>query len=199
MPFPGMVPDKIIKFKKKLFCANHKIKSSKNDLIQLVNWSKNNEKLWYNTNIIANDNEKQYCEASLVNIDDNYLIAYLRDNSGHRRSIYYAKSIDGINWDEPEKLKGIVGQRVTAIRDNDIIIGTYRNTKEVKLSLFYHPVNKIEKIEKIDIDNEYIENLYHFGYSGITKISENKFIVIYYIKNDFSNPFIKMAVIKRIK
>ncbi len=197
-PFPGMVPDKIIKFKNKLFCANHKIKSQKNDLIQLVSWSKDNGELWYDTNIIANDNIRQYCEASLVNIDNNYLIAYLRDNSGHRRSIYYTKSKDGINWDEPERLGNIVGQRVTAVRDNDIIIGAYRNTKEVKLSLFYHPINKENKVKKIDIDDEYSENLYHFGYTGITKISENKFIIVYYIRKDFSNPLIKMAIIKRI-
>ena len=37
-PLPGMVHDKIISFKDKLFCANHKVKSQRNDLIQLVSW-----------------------------------------------------------------------------------------------------------------------------------------------------------------
>ena len=197
VPFPGMVPDRIVKFKNKLFCANHKIKSPKNDLIQLVSWSRDNGRLWYDTSIIANDTKRQYCEASIMNIDDKYLIAYLRDNSGHQKSIYYTKSEDGTNWSKPEALGDIVGQRVTAIRDDDIIIGTYRNTKEVKVSLFYYPVNKEQEINKFDIDEEYPENMYHFGYSGITKISDNRFLVAYYIRNDFLTPVIKTAIIKR--
>ena len=110
-PFPDMVPDKIIKFKNKLLCANHKIKSIKNDLIQLVSWSRDKGRTWYDCNVIADDDERRYCEASLVNIDDKYLIAYLRDNSGHRRNIYYTKSEDGIYWDEPKRLKEVIGQR----------------------------------------------------------------------------------------
>ena len=39
-PLPGMVPDKIIPFKDKYFCANHKIKNTYNHLIQLMSWSK---------------------------------------------------------------------------------------------------------------------------------------------------------------
>jgi len=198
VPFPGMVPDKIIKFKNKLYCANHKIKSPKNDLIQLVNWSRDNGKLWYDTSIVANDSIRQYCEGSIVNIDDKYLIAYLRDNSGHQRSIYYTKSEDGTNWSEPEALGDVVGQRVTAIKDNNIIIGAYRNTKEVKVSLFYHPIDKEQEIKIFDIDEEYSDNLYHFGYTGIAKIDDNRFLVVYYIRNEFSNPVIKTAIIKRI-
>jgi len=198
LPFTGMVPDKMVKFQDKYFCANHKIKSRDNKLIQLVNWDKKiGEDVWYDCNIVANDPKQQYCEASLVNVDDKYLVAYLRDNSGHVRPVYYTKSKDGLKWDKPNRLKGIFGQRVTAIRDDDMIIGAYRNTEDIRLSLFYHPVGKERKVKIFDIDQESRYNLYHFGYTGITKTSPNAYIVSYYIKNKAKNPFIKIAFLER--
>lgn len=195
-PLIGMVPDKIIPFKDKLFLGNHKIKSIKNDLIQLVNWSKDGE-MWYDCNIVANSQDRQYCEGSFINVDDQYLVSYLRDNTWHFKSIYYTKSEDGINWSDPEALGNIMGQRVTAIRDDDIVIGAYRNTREICVSLFYHPIGEENKVERFDIESEYRENLYHFGYTGIIKISKDTFAVAYYIKNDEKSPFIKIAFIKR--
>ncbi len=195
-PLIGMVPDKIISFKGKLFLGNHKIKSSKNDLVQLVNKSDDGE-LWYDCSIVANKEDRQYCEGSFVNVDDQYLISYLRDNQWHFKSVYHTKSEDGINWSDPEALGDIVGQRVTAIRDNDIIIGAYRNTKEICVSLFYHPVGEEGKVKRFDIESERRENLYHFGYTGIVKISKDTFALAYYIKNDENSPFIKVAMIKR--
>ena len=197
-PIIGMVPDKIIKFKNKLFLGNHKIKSPKNDLIQLVNYSEDGGNLWYNCSIVANKKDRQYCEGSFVNIDNEYIISYLRDNSWHYKPIYYTKSENGINWSEPEPLGDIIGQRVTSIKDDDIIIGAYRNTRDIKVSLFYYPIGEEEKVEKIDIDKEIRENLYHFGYTGIVKISKNIFAVAYYMQNEEKNPFIKIAFVERI-
>ncbi len=196
-PLIGMVPDKIIPFKDKLFLGNHKIKSSKNDLVQLVNWSKDGD-LWYDCSIVANAQDKQYCEGSFVNVDDKYLVSYLRDNTWHFKSVYYTKSEDGINWSYPEALGSIMGQRVTAIRDDNMIIGAYRNTKEICVSLFYHPIGKEREVKRFDIESESRENLYHFGYTGIIKISEDTFIVAYYIKNNEKSPFIKIAFVKKI-
>jgi hypothetical protein len=193
-PMPGMVPDKIILFKNKYYCANHKIKSEKNDLIQLVSWSKNKE-LWYNTNIVANHEKRQYCEASTVNVNSDYLITYLRDNSSHRRNIYTTTSEDGINWSEPRKLS-IFGQRVTAILDEkDITVGTYRNTDTCTVSIFNHNLKR-NRIKTFDIDREYRKNQYHFGYTGLIKI-KNTYLVAYYIKQDEKNPYIKLAFLEK--
>ena len=202
-PFPGMVPDKIIKFKDKFFCANHKIKSSKNDLIQLISWSKDS-KLWYDTNTVANDSEHQYCEASIVNMDNVYMTAYLRDNSGHKKYIYTAQSKDGINWSRPKKIP-IFGQRVTAIKKNkNTVVGAYRNTdvlqvsdttSHVKLSLFSHNLDT-NKVESHDIDWEYARNQYHFGYTGLAE-TEKEYLVVYYIRQDKYHPYIKLVFINK--
>ena len=205
-PFPGMVPDKIISFKNKLFCANHKIKSFRNGLIQLVSWSKDNGRLWYDTNIMAHDNHKQFCEASVVNMGD-YLIGYLRDNSGHRRESYTVSSNDGICWNEPEKLP-IFGQRITALKDEDkkdSIVGAFRNTDPtdlfapmLKVSAFEHDIENDEIILS-DIDLEYPENQYHFGYTGMVRTNPDEYIIAYYIKNNDGNPYIKLAYISKVK
>ena len=191
-PIPGMVPDRIIKFKDKLLCANHKIKSPKNDLIQLISWSRDNGKTWYDTNIVANHLEKQFCEASVVNMGC-YLIAYLRDNSGHMRNIWYVLSEDGINWRKPIKLP-IFGQRVTAIRDENEIVGTYRDSQNIAVGMFRHDLSK-KKIKKVDIDWEYKTNQYHFGYTGLIKIGPNSYIVVNYTKQDEINPYIKLMFV----
>lgn len=217
---PGMVPDKIIEFKDKLFCANHKIKSNdtsynRKGLIQLVSWSRDRGKTWYDTNIMADSDKQKYCEASVVNMG-NYLIAYLRENSGHKKNIYTVTSNDGIYWSKPKKLS-IFGQRVTAIKDGDTVIGTYRNS-EIKgdkkkgryrfgeilkgekchVSIFEHNLENY-KISFNHIDWEYYDNQYHFGYTGIAKISDNKYLVTYYIMQDAKKPFIKLAFVSKIK
>ena len=202
-PFPGMLPDKIIKFKDKYYCANHKIKNTKNELIQLVSWSRD-KKLWYDTNIVAHHKNRQYCEASVVNINNNYMIAYLRDNSGHKRNIYTTKSKDGVNWSKPYKLP-IYGQRVTALKrkDNslikpfkrDYVVGAYRNTDNCKVSIFNHNL-KTNRIESCDIDWEHRHNQYNYGYTGMAE-NKDEYLVTYYIKQDEANPFIKLAFVSK--
>ena len=194
-PFTGMVPDKIINFKNKLFCANHKVKSPKNDLVQLVNWSKDKGRTWYDCNVVANDTIKCYCEASIVNMGD-YLMCYLRENSGHMRPVYYTKSEDGINWIDPIALP-IYGQRITAIKDGENnIIGTYRNTEDCKLSIFNHDVLN-DSISKEHIDWEHRVNQYHFGYSGISECEDNNYLVTYYSQQAKVNPCIKLAFLTK--
>jgi sucrose-6-phosphate hydrolase SacC (GH32 family) len=201
----GMVPDKVINFKENFFCANHVIKNIKNNLIQLISWSRDRGKTWYDTNIMANNSKQQFCEASVVNMDD-YLIAYLRDNSGHKRNIYTVTSKDGIHWSEPHALS-IFGQRVTAIRRENKVIGVYRNTDlpllysdtdTYKVSMFEHNLENDEMFIS-HIDWEYPKNQYHFGYTGIAQVSQDEYLVVYYIQQNAKMPFIKLAFVEKTK
>jgi hypothetical protein len=193
-PIPGMVPDKIIPFKGKYLCANHKIKNDKNELIQLVSWSKDGV-YWYDTNIMAHHPERQYCEASIVNMNDEYLIAYLRDNSGHKRNVYTVRSVNGIDWTEPEKLK-IFGQRITALKySDDRVVGAFRNTDNIKVSLFNHNV-ETNRIKFINIDEETRKNQYNYGYTGLTD-NGDEYLLPYYIKKTAMNPYIKLAFVRK--
>ncbi len=193
-PIPGMVPDKIIPFKGKYFCANHKVKNRKNELIQLVSWSREGI-FWYDTNTMAHNMNHQFCEASIVNMDNQYLIAYLRDNSGHKRYVYTVRSTDGIEWTKPEKLK-IFGQRVTALKaDKDRVVGAFRNTDNIKVSLFDHNL-KTNRIKFINIDEEIKQNQYNYGYTGLAD-NGNEYLLPYYIKKDKDNPYINLAFVRK--
>ncbi len=208
-PLPGMVPDKIISFKGTYYCANHKIKNTKNELIQLVSWSRDG-KVWYDTNIIANHQKRQYCEASIVNINDDYMIAYLRDNGGHKRYVYTTKSRDGVHWNTPYRLS-IFGQRITALKYNnkpsrykqiinrfvnhDCVVGAYRNTKNCNVSMFHHNL-KTNKINSYDIDEEYKHNQYNYGYTGLAE-GKNEYLLTYYIKKETDNPYINLAFVEK--
>jgi hypothetical protein len=195
---PGMVPDQIVYFKGKLYCANHKIKEDGHGLAQLISWSRNNGNTWYDTNLLSDHLLCRFCEASVVNVRDEFLCAYLRDNSGHVRHMYQTTSQDGINWSTPEALK-VYGQRPSSILyDRDTVLTAFRNTNEVSISVMCHNLTE-DTINVSQIDFEKQENLYNFGYTGIARISADKFYVVYYIQNEEAMPFIKLSTIEKSK
>jgi len=200
----GMVPDKIIKFKDKLYCANH-THDYIGSLTQLINYSTDKGKTWYGCTVLARNKDNAFCEASLVNYNDQYLIAYLRDNMSYAppRNIYKYISSDGINWFPKGKLP-IQGHRPTALLEKENwgrkrLILSFRNTKKYGISVLSATLNrqKIEKnIELINIEEEKEENLFHCGYTGMVKTSENKYLLVYYIQGERKLPLIKSVFLE---
>ena len=192
---PGMVPDKIVKFKDNLYCANHKIKNTHNKLVQLVSWSRDNGKTWFDTNIIANSNHCNFCEASIINTGSK-LFAYLRNNSGHIKKMQYTTSGDGIHWGKPLEFSAY-GQRPTAIVDENFVLCSFRDTEHCSVSLISHEIGKVNNLTTLAVDYEKRKNQYDFGYTGLTKISKGRYLLVYYIRKDKPNPYIKLAEIRR--
>jgi sucrose-6-phosphate hydrolase SacC (GH32 family) len=194
----GMVPDRIIKFKSKLFCANHIFDKSTFNLAQFVNISKDKGLSWNNKYLIAQTKRQKFCEASLINFKNEYLMAYLRDNKRNKngtrnRYIYKYISRDGFNWSRNGKIP-FYGHRVTAFVENDRLFASFRNTKDITLTVITSQLNKSgneKNIEFINIDQEYPKRLFDFGYSGMVKCKDNIYIIVYYIRNDEVNPYIK--------
>jgi hypothetical protein len=188
----GMVPDRIIPFKNKLLCANHKHNPSYSNLIQMVNWSIDDGLTWHDCNILANDPKHKLCEASIVNFKDKYLLAYLRDNNGIVNPIHIYMSYDGINWKKHGKLP-TNGHRIVAILDGNRVVATYRNTKKATMSLITFDLDdkgKMSNCSVHDFDQELEKNMFHFGYSGIIKTGKNEYFVAYYIQKEYSRPYI---------
>ncbi len=189
----GMVPDRIIPFKNKLLCANHKHNPAYSNLIQMVNWSIDDGLTWHDCNILANDPKHEFCEASIVNFKDKYLLAFLRDNNGIVNPIYTYISYDGIQWKKHGKLP-TNGHRIVAIIDGNKVVATYRNTKKATMSLITFELDdkgKMSSYQVYDFDQELEENMFHFGYSGIIKTGENEYFVVYYIQKEANRPYIK--------
>ncbi|KKM71637.1 hypothetical protein LCGC14_1428570 [marine sediment metagenome] len=189
----GMVPDKVIPFKDKLFCANHIHDKRYNLLTQLVNISKDEGKTWHDCSILARDKKHLFCEASLINYKDNFLLAYIRDNRlGHQLICKYI-SFDGLNW-ESHGVLPVFGHRPTVILDGNRVFVAHRDTKNITLAITTATLTKKgreKNIETIDIDQELTDNKYHYGYTGMTKIDKNLYYVTYYITKENSHPFIK--------
>lgn len=196
----GMLPDKVIYFWDKLVCANHRhVEKGKGNLIQFINWvnTENYDKnLWFNRVILAYNENTYFCEASIVSLDNRCLVAYLRDNTDHRRNLWRCFSSDGIKWSDPQKILNLFGQRPTAIQYNsNTIIGSFRNTDTCSLSVFVDHLDT-EETEIFDIEKEHPYNQYHFGYSGIAPINDSQFLVVYYYRGDTDLPYIKLSRIK---
>jgi hypothetical protein len=189
----GMVPDAVISFRKKLYCANHVHDNKYKTLTQLVNYSQDEGKTWYNCSILARGSNNYFCEASLVNYKEKFLIAYLRDNKRGPQPIYKYITYDGYSWKPFGKLP-VYGHRPTAIIDRDKVLISYRDTKNITLSVLTARLDKNGKekdIEVIDVDQEKLDNKFHFGYTGLVKCQKDLYYLAYYIQKDKKNPFIK--------
>lgn len=213
----GMVPDKIISYNGDLFCANHKISKDKQSIYQLVNRSKDNGYTWDDCNIIARHPDYDFCEASLVNYQNKYLLAYIRDNKLVRvdetndAKTYVSRtflacnnpiqkyiSFDGYLWNPVGELS-CKGHRVTAIIDKDRVFGSFRNTETCRLSVFTEIIDNKGYSSTIDIQNieeEQVKNMYNFGYSGLVKYNEDSFMLVYYIQQDEPMPVIRICKFK---
>jgi len=191
--FPGMLPDRVVPFKGNLFCANHRhMIHNGRWLIQLINWSRDNGRTWYDSNILAVGEDQKFCEASVVNIEDKYLLAYLRDNSGHIKNIYTTTSKDGVKWTKPKPLKKIWGQRPTANYVDGKVYCAYRDTNTCGIGIFEHDLDSNETRSFV-VDKEYRDNQYHCGYTGLAPMGNGEFLVAYYIKKTSYSPHIKTA------
>ncbi len=193
----GMVPDKIIKFKDKLYCANHIMDKKHYTLTQLINYSRDNGKTWFDCNILGRSDRHAFCEGSIINVKDKFLIAYLRDNIKGRKFYKYLSN-DGYNWIDKGSIP-IYGHRATTLLDKDRLFMSYRNTQDIGISLMTSNLDyrgKEKNIEIIQIEKEFEDNLFHCGYTGLIKISGNNYFLTYYIKKDRENPVIKSCFIK---
>ena len=192
----GMVPDKFIGFKDKTICAVHRKDPIYGNLIQLIYWSRDSGKTFIDCNLLARVAGKDFCEASVVNYKDQIAFAYLRENSRQPQNIYMSFSNDIYHWNDPEPLP-IYGHRVTAkYVGRNRIIGTFRNTQDMCVSMFRHVINMKNDIEVINIIEEKPENIYNFGYSGFVEIKPGVYFVVYYIKQDKEQPYIAYSIIE---
>ena len=206
----GMVPDKVVKFKDRLFCANHftlldKITLSDGEInnklktryVQAINWS-DNGLTWYNRSVIQQENKNLFCEASIVNCADKFLLAFVRNNKSRMEHIARFRSYNGINWERIEDIQ-YFGHRMVAFCDKKEIFGVFRDTKKLGLALYHSKlelnINEEFHREVFYVEMEKQENLYNFGYAGLVRLNKDLFYVVYYIQQDRKNPVIKGAFV----
>lgn len=205
----GAVPDHIVAINKKIVMAYHVPENVKriitgaghqSRLVQMVATSLDNGETWRDRATIATSNKHDFCEGSIVNLGDNKLICYMRNNQRSFMKSYVSYSVDaGHIWSKPVAMN-IRGHRIVAnIKrrepNKDVIIGTFRDTSIRSVSMFIHNLKR-QKINSLIIDTEINTELFDFGYSGWTELEDGSILVVYYIRKNNAKPAIMSAVVR---
>ncbi len=203
----GVVPDHIIPIGDKLVLGYHIIElvqmpfgKMQERLVQMMAESYDNGDTWRDRITIAADYYHDFCEGSIVDVD-NRLVCYLRDNRDPLRPSHVVLSEDsGKTWGESNGIR-IHGHRIVAVKkrhepEEGLIIGTYRDTMDQSVNLFKDELGLScpqPKLTVYKIEQETQSNLYDFGYSGWVEMEDGSLIVVYYIRHDKPQPMIRMA------
>lgn len=191
----GMVPDKIISFKRFLamgYHTNERNSEGKHQLIQMMALSRDQGRTWRDRLTIATAEQNDFCEGSLVYIKDNQLFCYLRDNRVSVTRGYLTISYDlGMNWIQPAPLSIHAHRVVAGIKRyepyKDAIVGTYRNTARRAVEIFIQNPNVI-KLQSFPLATESKEYLFDFGYTGWVEFEDGSLGIVYYISGGQPNP-----------
>ncbi len=203
----GTVPDKIIVTKNSLIMGYHVCETINRQVtgsgirkrfIQMMAESFDEGETWNDRTTITTHPKHSFCEGSIVQLTDNRMLCYLRDNKGVSLRSHIVPSVDGgRTWGRSREL-AFCGHRIVAkVKKYEpyagAIIGTFRNTANKTLSLFIHNP-KSHKFQVLPIDTETNESLFNYGYSGwVENPDDGSLQVIYYIQRDNPNPQISMV------
>ena len=202
----GMLPDHVVNFKGNMYIANHLNDTTNQTLVQFTNCSRDKGKTWYDRNImgresrnfVRNATPKFYCEASILNYRQRYMLSFVRDNARGPQPIYCFRTIDGLNWQSCGHMP-IYGHRPTVLFDQNEenrVFMSYRDTQNMSVavsSFIIDDYGSRSNIETIQIEKEKKCNLFNFGYTGLVEYEKNKFMLTYYITKGSLNPYIKTA------
>ncbi len=194
----GLVPDKIVTVKKKLLMGYHVIERVMPHsavpvrLVQMVASSTDNGMHWRDRATICSNFKHDFCEGSIVNVDDKHLICYMRDNKAPVLRSYYCVSQDaGKTWGKAMQMN-IMGHRIVAAPKEKepykgIVLGTFRNTLNKTVGLFVQNIHK-KKTQLFTLDTESKPTLWDYGYTGWAETDNGGMLVMYYIARGDTNP-----------
>ncbi|HOD92923.1 MAG TPA: sialidase family protein [Clostridia bacterium] len=128
-PSAGIVPDKIKVLKSgRWIISSHFLDRSINKLVQYLWYSDDEGKTWSDKITVARDERYNLCETSILEVEDNVLVAFLRENSWEGYDCFKSFSYDGgITWDGVYRIP-IPGchRPVTGFLKDGTIFMTYR-------------------------------------------------------------------------
>ncbi len=207
----GAVPDKIITLSNKLVIGYHigevfplfvTGKGIKKRLAQMMAESYDGGETWRDRTTIAVEDAHSFCEGTIVNVEGDKLICYLRDNKNSHQPGCITSSMDsGKTWTTPIPLHFRAHRIVAAKKLRDpyqgSIIGTFRNTANKTVGLFVHDLDT-RKIQIFSVDTETKNHLFDFGYTGWVELNDGSLMVVYYICRENPNPEICMVRVKLV-
>ena len=202
LPFKGIVPDKFKRISNhRIIVSAHTKNEHSGKLEQYLWYSDDNGKSWSDRVTVASDPNYNLCEASIIEVSENTLVALLRENSYCGYDIKKTISFDGgESWSAVYPTPLVAGHRPTAgyLKDGRVFV-TYRFIpRGTSLGLFCSILNK-EELLKTDAD-VYVRTMQldhdrnpnpDGGYSGWVQFDDGEIYVVNYIKDDAQKSYIR--------
>ncbi|MBQ8526044.1 MAG: exo-alpha-sialidase [Clostridia bacterium] len=204
-PFCGIVPDKLLQLKcGRLIIAAH-FKNRESGMLEQYMWYSDDEgKTWSDRVTIGADPRYNLCEVSILECENNTLIAFMRENSFKGYDIMKAVSNDnGETWHGVYNTQMVAGHRpVSGFLNDGSVLVTYRfipGTWHGSRNMFAAVLNKAE-LENTDRNDQkaivmpvdYDRNpLPDTGYTGWTQFDDGEIYMVNYIKDDADKAYIR--------
>lgn len=209
-PSDGIVPDQLIQTKSGRWLMSTHLWGKHGFLEQSAWYSDDEGKTWSDRKIVASKKGLNLCEGSIVELDDETLVCYLRENSGLGYDAYKAISKDGgETWEGPYNVPMPGCHRpVSGILNSGQVMITHRYmhggkgwvgfwTQNFFAGFMDQEACKAEKREEqglrimpVDFDRSPVSDT---GYSGWVQFDDGEIYTVYYIVDDSPNGQIRGA------
>lgn len=201
-PVIGIVPDKLLELSNgRWILSAHKASPAHGYLEQSLWYSDNQGKDWLGPVTVASQEGLKLCEVSILQLPDDTLVAFMRENSSDGKDCYKAISKDnGETWEGPYRmpLPGCHRPVAGILKDGNIMI-TYRFLQggkgwlSTRAQNFFAALMDVEsakatdrkdqstRIMPVDYDRSSISDL---GYSGWVQFPDGEIYIVNYIVDD---------------
>ena len=202
LPIDGIVPDRLTELQSgRWIVASHNYSPEHGKLVQYCIISDDRGQTWSDLITIASDPRYNLCEASMVEIEPNVIVAFMRENSGMGYDCLKAISRDGgESWEGPYNVPLPGCHRPTAgiLRDGRLLI-TYRFMQggkgwlghwtqnvfgafmPIESALAANRHEQSSRIFPLDYDRSPVSDL---GYTGWVQFDDGEVYVVNYIVDD---------------
>lgn len=201
-PFCGIVPDKLMELRSgRMIIAAHFKNHTTQKLEQYLWYSDDHGRTWSDRVTVAADDRYNLCEVSILECENNTLVAFLRENSRKGYDILKVISFDnGETWSPIYSTPIDCGHRPVSgfLKDGTVMI-TYRYIPSGTQNMFAAFLRKEELLEPerqeqrvrimpLDYDRNPAPDL---GYTGWTQFADGEIYVVNYIKDDTDKAHIR--------
>ena len=197
-PFRGNVPDKLLELKNGRWILAAQTTDG-SQLEQYLWYSDDQGKTWSERVTVAADKRYELCEVSILEYDNNILVAFLREESCEGYDMMKVISYDnGETWSEVYNLPLDAGLRPVAgfLNDGTTVMVTYR----YRPCCYFHSATNVfagflrkedllkvhrqeheVRIMPLDYDRNTVPDL---GYTGWVQFADDEIYVVCYIMDD---------------
>ncbi len=202
LPFCGIVPDKYRQLKSgRLIVAAHFKNPETLKLEQYLWYSDDGGKNWSDRVTVAADPRFNFCEVSILEYEDNKLVAFLRENSFKGYDMMKTLSADGGESWSPVYNTSIDGghRPVSGLLSDGTVMVTYRYIPCGTQNMFAAFLRKDQlectgrqeqrvRVMPLDYDRNPSPDI---GYTGWVQFEDGEIYVVNYIKDDADRAFIR--------